>query len=204
MTSRIAARSATAVSVAALTTAALVATALPAVAEQASHRDATGDVVLLGGEDGSVTPQPGWKPGDIERIDVTHGAHRVRVRLAFRDVARRTDDAYIYKIRTPQRRFWIDGFTDSSRPQGHFFLSTNRRKPPRCAGLRHRIDYTNEQVRVSVPRRCIGDPARVRVGAAVQTWIWTDDPDQDKSRLDDGYATGEVEGLPMGPWLRRW
>ena len=61
---------------------ALVATALPAVAEQACHRDATGDVVLLGGEDGSVTPQPGWKPGDVERIDVTHGAHRVRVRLA--------------------------------------------------------------------------------------------------------------------------
>jgi hypothetical protein len=176
-------------------------TALPAVAEQASHRDATGDVVLLGVEDDSVTPQPAWEPGDIKRVGVAHGTHRVRVRLAFRDVALRTDDAYFYRIRTPHRRFVLAGFTDAREdPQGEWFLlSPSRERPVSCAGLRHRIDYTNEQVKVSVPRGCIGHPARVRVGALARTTIDA----KEQTRLDDAHSTGQVERITLGPWLRR-
>jgi hypothetical protein len=200
MTSHIAATSATAARIAALTTAVLVVTALPAVAEQASHHDATGDVVLLGVVDDSKTAQPEWRPGDIKRIGVAHGTHRVRVRLNFRDVAQGTDGAYFYKIRTPQRRFELAGFTAQERPQGEWFLlNPSRQRSVSCAGLRHRIDYTNEQINVSVPRRCIGHPARVRVGAHARTTIDA----KEQTRLDDAYSTGQVERITLGPWLRR-
>ena len=200
MTSRLAATSVTAVRIAALTVAALVATALPAIAEETFHRDDTGDVLLLGVEDDSVTPQPAWEPGDIKRVGVTHGSHRVAVRLAFRDVAQGTDSAYFYRIRTPHRRFMLAGFTARDEPQGEWFLlSPSRERPVNCKGLRHRIDYANEQVKVSVPRGCIGHPDRVRVGAHARTTIDA----KEQTRLDDAYSTGPVERITLGPWLRR-
>ena len=189
-----------AIRIAALTAAALVATALPAAAAQTFHPDATGDVVLLGVVDDSVTPQPQWEPGDIRRIRVVHGAHRVRVRLGFHDVARRTDNSYWYRLRTPHRRFGLIGFTAQDAPRGEWFLlSGYSGDPRRCAGLRHHVDYANERVEVSIPRRCLGHPRRVRVGATATTWIDA----KEQTRIDDAYSTNEVERFALGPWVRR-
>lgn len=200
MTPRVAAISAPAVAVAALAAATLAAAALPAVAAQTSHRDATGDVVLLGVENDSVTPQPSWKAGDIRRIGVAHRVHLVSVRLGFRDVARRTSNSYSYHIRTPHRGFWLIGYTAHEEPQGSWFLiRPNRGTPLRCAGLHHRVDYANEKVKVSLPRRCIGVPARVRVGASATTWIDA----KEQTRRDDAYSTNRAERTVLGPWLRR-
>jgi hypothetical protein len=65
--------------------------------------------------------------------------------------------------------------------------------------LRHRVDYVNEQVEVSLPSRCIGGPARVRVGAAADTWIDA----KEQTRRDDAYSTDRPERMTLGPWVRR-
>ena len=185
---------------AALTAAALVATAVPAVASQTSHHDRTGDVLRIGVEDGSSTPQPEWAQGDVQRIRAGHRTHRVGARLALREVRRRTDNSFFFRIHTPEGRFEVDGFTSQDHPHGVWYLiSPNRPRPTPCTGLRHRVDYRDERVSVSVPRRCLGRPARVRVGAAAQTWIDA----AEQTRLDDAYSTGQVEHITVGPWLRR-
>lgn len=171
----------------------------PALADMKTHRDSIGDVILIGPEDGSLTPQPSWKGGDITRIRVAHRAARVVVRMAFRDVARRMSNSYFYRIKTPKEVFLVDGYTDADHPQGGWFVgSETRKKSVACPGLRHLVDYTTERVKISVPRACLRRPGRVRVGAFVQTWVDA----KEQSRRDDGYSAEYVEGT-LGPWVRR-
>src|SRR4051794_16964494 len=186
-------------SAAVLTATALIATAMPAVAAQTSHHDPTGDVVLLGVEDDSVTPQPSWRQGDIKRIRAAHLAHRIGARLAFREVRRGTTNFFFMRIHTARGRFEVDGFTSPDHPHGDWFLLGATGDAIRCAGLRHRVEYGNERVRASVPRRCIGGPARVQIGAGAQTFI----DRAEQTRLDDAYSIGQVEHITFGPWLRR-
>jgi len=199
MSPLIEALAAPAVRTTALTLTALVATALPAVAAQTLHDDATGDVVLLGIEDDNVTPQPSWRQGDIKKIRATHGAHRVRVRLTMREVRRRTSNSFFVRVRTATRRFEVAGFTAEELPRGVWFLISPNGQPRRCPRLEHHVNYGSEAVRISVPRRCLGGPARIRVGAGAQTSIDA----AEQTRLDDAYSSGQVDHITFGPWMRR-
>ncbi len=79
-------------------------------------------------------------------------------------------------------------------------MSPSREGPVSCDGLRHRIDYTDEHVKVSVPRGCIRHPNRIRVGAHARTTIDA----KEQGRLDDAYSTGQVERITLGPWLQSY
>ena len=57
-----------------------------------------------------------------------------------------------------------------------------------CNGLRHRIDYAANTVRISVPRRCLDRPRWVRVGA--KTISLGVDRRGEVIRYDDALATG--------------
>jgi hypothetical protein len=172
---------------------------MPAVASQTSHHDATRDVVLLGIEDDTVTPQPSWKQGDIKQIRARHGAQRVGIRLNLRELRRHTNNFFFFRFHAAGGRFEVDGFTTHDHPRGLWYLISPNGEITRCPGLRHRVDYANERVRTSVPRRCLDRPARVRVGAGAQTWIDA----AEQTRLDDAYSSGQVDHITFGPWLRR-
>lgn len=184
---------------AALSATALVATAVPAVAAQTSHHDPTGDVVLLGVEGDTVIPQPSWRQGDVKRIWARHGAHRVGVRLTLRELRRRTNNSFFFRFHVATGRFEAAGFTTHDAPSGVWFLISPNGEPTRCPRLRHRVDYASEALRISVPRRCLGLPARIRLGAGVQTAIDA----AEQTRLDDAYSSGQVDHITFGPWLRR-
>lgn len=105
---------------------------------------------------------------DISRVRVAHRdtAVVVRVRSA---VALDAGQVYAFWIDAgdgPQPDYYVDlransGYDDVVRVVRSF---TDRRSYVDCRGLRLRADFFSDQpVSVRIPRRCLGDPRRVRV-----------------------------------------
>jgi hypothetical protein len=185
---------------------ALVASSAAAFAEAASHHDAIGDAYMVN----TGKAQPLWKPGDITAIRVAHREHRVTVRLTFRDLRHWGSD---YNIdfepphATPDTAFRLSGSNDPpTRPNQGTWLLRSGEDPVaiNCAGLRHRIDCTLNQVSVSVPRRCIGTPTRVRVAASVETSkLLLPEGEVVLQRIDVAYTNRPGYTKTFGPFLGR-
>jgi hypothetical protein len=138
--------------------------------------------------------------GDATSVDIT------RVRVVHRDAVKVTVRSDVPLAVSQVYSFWIDtgrgprptfrvsfvanaGFDDSLGVVDYFGQRPSRFV--RCPGMRARADiFEDAPVSLRVPRRCLGDPKRVRVAVKF---------------LDE--TTGSVDWAPerrtFGPWVTR-
>lgn len=169
----------------------MVHTAFTAQAQQLERTDATGDVVLRDPDSNAVSVEPDWANGDIVGLRVNHGPHRVKARLTFDRLSRDVGAIFHhFEIRTPRQVYRPEVLTNEGEWQGDVELWTPSRLKE-CKGLKHDVDYAKDVVRVWVPRRCLGDPRWVRIGAATSTWVEDEETEGILSRWDEALRTGE-------------
>lgn len=153
----------------------------PAAAERLSVTDRRGDVLRVeeGATSGVAAPEDTF---DIWRSTFRHTSERVVVRVRFDDL----------RPTGKRLRLWVDvedgrGRTNTIGVEGApgnrggtAWLMGDRGQDRPCR-VRHRIDYTRDVVRASLPRTCLGSPRVLRFGVLSEhvrrTWryAWLDD-----------------------------
>lgn len=152
---------------AALAVAMLPFAASPAAAETQRSTDAAGDTST---EDG---PGPGQATADIVAFRSHHGEKRVTVRLdmaAMRDSGKfyataviKTNDGTRYAVNYGRtRRGEVEGIDVVRGP-------LDKGKVVRCEGADGQFLLDEKALRISVPRRCVGNPGWIRTGGFVET-----------------------------------
>jgi hypothetical protein len=174
--------------------------AVPAAAEQVTERDARGDVVRV--EEGGSNPvsAPTARVGDVLRTTFRHEATRVVVRTRFVALERSGRRFTVWvDVQDRPGRVWYVGVRAEPRDRaGKTILMDSRGRDLSCTA-EHRIDYARDTVRVSVPRSCFGDPARLRFRVLTEhvrrSWAhaWLDNglaPTMDDRRWTGWLAAG--------------
>lgn len=135
-------------------------TAAPAGAEDLRMADGRADMWRLTGKQ-QFTPAPTVTDGDIVRTRWGHSAHRVVIVSSFARLTRH-DFAYVTRTRDQQdRRRIVHLQADRQHPTGTVRLF----RPPGAeigCQTRHRISYRTDELRISFPRECIGNPRWLR------------------------------------------
>jgi hypothetical protein len=101
---------------------------------------------------------------DVQRVMVSHKAHRIRVRMAFDDLRR--VDPQVYAVWFHHRGYLATAFVVARQHtwEGRNVLTEAGDDVVPCARLRHDLDYAHDRLVMSVPRACLGRPPWVRVG----------------------------------------
>jgi hypothetical protein len=153
----------------------------PAAAERVTVADRRGDVLKV--EEGATSGEPA--PGstfDVWRSTFAHTPERVVARVRFDDL----------RPTGKRLRVWVNLRDGRGRTHhvgveavpgdrsGTAWLMGDRGRDLPCR-VRHRIDYADDVVRVSLPRTCLGSPRVLRFGVLTEhvrrTWryAWLDD-----------------------------
>jgi hypothetical protein len=186
-----------------LTLAVAVSAALVPVAAQAgsySSPDASGDVVKFDFSAGEETPSkaPDVTDGDIVNSRVVHGPRRLTIEVQYRDLnASGGQIAHGFLIGTNKHRKREIVLTAvPGHWQGHKIMLSGHGKRVRCKGVHWSLQYGANLVRLSVPRRCLGNPKWVHVGIGT-----IEQPASGEAFfLDDANLTGTTgEKLKWGP-----
>jgi hypothetical protein len=189
--------------------AALIPTTSVLVAPTAAHAerlvtlDAVADTqsIRTDADEEIFTLSPEHTAADITGTVVTHGARRVRVQVAFRDIERTLPRAAYVKVRTPGRRFDIQ--TSRGTAETRTQLTRGQREDVvQCPGLRSSEDAGKDQLTVSVPTACLGSPAWVQIGVlSVVTEVGSGLDEPYFVYFDDAHMTSGFEdhGVRLGP-----
>ncbi len=159
--------------------------ALPAAAQQVRIPDARGDMIKVEEGGGNPQPAPGARVGDVVHTTFRHTNRNVVVRSSFAGLERTGRRFTMWvDVQNGARRTWFVGVEATRRDRnGHVIFMTGRGRDIGCA-VRHRINYADDVVRVSVPRRCLDTPRVVRFRLLTEhvrrTW--------DYAWLDNGLA----------------
>lgn len=177
----------------------------PAQAQTRTTHDARHDVV--GGADSEMNPThvvPRRAEGDVLSVRVTHGAGAVRVLLHYAQLSRerRAMVVHFVTLRTDEGlRAGVDLIVDRGDRHGQGdpqWSATGDSQESSCPGLRTRIDYRSDTVRMVVPRNCLSDPRWVRVGAGGGSFVGG------RLYADDAALRGRVaDDVVLGPRVRR-
>jgi hypothetical protein len=155
--------------VVALVAAFATATTSAAQAQTISNSDRAGDMVSIDFETGATTPAPDQTRSDVIRTRMRHGAHRVSVRVEFAELQRVSDGnlLFIQMVTNEGARRIVTLEAGPGDWGGHTEFTRADERLVRCA-VRHSIDYSQNVMTVSFPRRCASRPAWVkfRVAAA--------------------------------------
>jgi len=160
-------RAACATALTATVLSALVGLAGPASADRVIHRDARHDVMKATFASAELTPAPRRREGDVTRAMIDHRFRRVVLKLRYAELTRSSTHIEIAQLRTSERRtfglvlFGVEGEGDQVQlfgPDG-----------PGCKGLWSEVDYRENTIKLSVPRRCLDNPEWVRVGVGFIT-----------------------------------
>lgn len=172
---------------------------VPAAAEQRTVRDARGDMIRVEEGGGDPRPAPGATIGDVVRTTFRHTDRRVivRTKLAALERTGRRFTVWV-DVQNGARRTWFVGVEATRRDRnGHTIFMTGRGHDVRCA-VRHRVNYADDVVRVSVPRRCLDTPRVLRFRLLTEhvrsSW--------DYAWLDNGLALS-MDDRHWTRWLRR-
>ena len=181
----------------AVTTSVLVAGS-PAYAASRTFADPAGDVVSLGPADDETLaePAPDRREGDVLSLRVVHAPKQVRAVMRFDELTRptgRQQTVHVFSIRTSKgAREDVSLLVDRRHRQGVVV-----ERP--CRATTTRIDYAADTVRITVPRRCLGKPAWVRMGAGGGTITRAG-----TLFADDALVDGAIdEELALGQKVRR-
>ena len=178
----------------------LVLPAVPAAAQEVTEHDGRGDMIRV--EEGGSDPQPAptAEIGDVVRTTFRHDAARVvvRNRLAALERSGRRFTVWV-DVQDGARHSWFVGVQATRRDRGgQTIVMDDRGRDLPCTAA-HRIDYAADTVQVSLPRRCLGDPARLRFRLLTEHvragWehAWLDNglaPTMDDRRWTDWLAAG--------------
>jgi hypothetical protein len=125
--------------------------------------DPTGDVWSISDGENAPSPAGDAPSADVVRAVVTHRPHRVSVRMKFSDLRRADTAFYNATIVTPRRLRAAFVMTGPRRWGGRHLLVDGNFAKVRCPGFRHSVDYAADQVTMTLPRACLGNPRWVRV-----------------------------------------
>ncbi|HEY0645803.1 MAG TPA: hypothetical protein VGD39_20490 [Nocardioides sp.] len=173
---------------------------VPAAAHQITEHDGRGDMVRV--EEGGSDPQPAPSAtvGDVVRTSFRHETGRVsvRTRLAALERTGRRFTVWV-DVQDGAHHTWFVGVQATRRDRGGRTIVMDDRGRDLPCTADHRIDYVADTVQVSVPRRCLGDPARLRFRLLTEhvrrTWehAWLDNglaATMDDRRWTDWVAVG--------------
>ena len=126
--------------------------------------DPTGDVWAIGEGENAEWVSAGDVPtADVVRAVVRHGRHNVVVRMTFTNLRRVEPQDYSAMIVSSRRFGAVFVSAGPRRWKGRHQLVNGNFATVKCPRLSHSIDYDTEQVTMSVPRGCLGEPNWVRV-----------------------------------------
>jgi hypothetical protein len=125
--------------------------------------DPTGDVWSISEGESAPSPASDEPSADVVRAVVTHRRHRVSVRMKFSDLRRADTAFYGATIVTPRQLRAAFVMTGPRRWGGRPLLVNGNFAKVRCPGFQHSVDYASEQVTMTLPRACLGNPRWVRV-----------------------------------------
>ena len=172
--------------------------ALPgtATADRERSRDAIGDMWSSPVGTVDYTPAPSHVAGDIVSTRVVHAPRAVWIRIRLRELdTDNNGNFHRIAIKTDRRFRYVEIDALPDHWSGSVRTTGPAGRPVPCA-VRHRIDYALNQVRVRVPRRCLGKPAWVRVGVrstvAGALRVFT----------DDAHSRGVPSTIALGPRVR--
>lgn len=173
--------------------------AVPAAAQEVTVRDARGDMIRV--EEGGSDPHPAPRAtiGDVMKTTFRHTDRRVivRTKLVALEPTGRRFNVWV-DVQNGARRSWFVGVEATRRDrEGHTIFMTERGNDVACV-VQHRINYDQNVVRVSVPRRCLDTPRLVRFRLLTEhvrrTW--------DYAWLDNGLAVS-MDDRHWTRWLTR-
>jgi len=180
----------------------LVATAgaLPAYAGHLTVPDAHGDLMKIAEGSDTPRPTPAAKLGDIAASRFGYDQGRVTARVKFVELKPVGHRFRLWvDIQTRARRTWTVGVeaTPGDR-DGHVIFMDGHGRRPACA-IRHRLSYSRNLVRVSVPAGCVHTPKALRFT------LLTEQTRRDRryAWIDDGLVTADVGDTHWTRWLER-
>lgn len=143
--------------------------------------------------------EPDLHRGDITSLTVRHSSASVTIATGLRADARgRVARPWVWTARILTSR--NDNVYELIMGDGESDLYRNGRRVVGCAP---RVTLTRTGMVGSVPRTCLGDPYRVRVGVETQTKRGAYDPERPRFNYDDALSSGRTYS-PYGPTLGRW
>ena len=168
-----------------VTAGATVLSAVPAGAESVARDDLGSDVYTWNTDDESPTVTESRRARNVavQQVRAKHTRDAYVVATQMRSLSRNSDYFYLNSIiqrgdGTTYSAFLIvepddrNGRTVLQTPAGGETIA--------CRGMTHDVDYRDDRLRITVPRRCLGDPARFRAYGAVIN-----------------YPAGSVQGLSL-------
>jgi hypothetical protein len=187
---------------AALGATALVLLASPAYAATETVKDASGDVLVGSASEGEPgTRSPETKEGDIVRFTTAYSAKKLVLTLKLRAMPK-TDYMSVFRVEVAKGKPFeiLDG-----RSSGSSFTSIVRglEGPVDCDGFSVKNTRAKAQVKVTVPRSCLGDSPWVRTGGAFATGLLSAEV-SDQIAIDDARLDGKLpkRNLTVGPKVR--
>jgi hypothetical protein len=170
----------------------LLGVAGPVTAQEFVQHDRRGDLSRILWDSDVAVPAPGRRYADVVRTSYAHRRTDVVVRASFVELAPAGTLFGGVETRTSQgRRVFTVMATRGSRDG---FLFQGRKQKCRV-GIR--IDYAGNDLRVAVPRTCLGDPSwvQVRFGASVLR--------RDGDEIIDNAGAPRWTGSSPHPWSPR-
>ena len=138
----------------------------PALAADVTVSDGRGDMWVI--QEGATTadPAPQESVGDFVRTTFRHTATRVVVRSKFVDLTRegRLFRMWVDMRDQAGRRVFAKVETTPRDRNGHTQMFGGRGRDIAC-NITHRVDYAQNTVRVSFPRRCLSNPRTLQFRA---------------------------------------
>lgn len=185
------------------TAAAAVVLAAPAAyADTWTHTDAAGDARVVDRDSGDDTVSapardPRERRGDLTRVTARHGAEAVKVAISVRATAPIPMlTVTLATSRGDKLRVFYSPY-ESDRDD-YVVLRRYGREVP-CDDLT--VHETSAGYLATIPRSCLGNPYRVRLG--VQTHSYAPDGDVVREIQDDALRTARVDldAPRLGPWV---
>lgn len=173
-----------------------------AAAGSLQYADAgTEDVWLV--EDHPVFGTTYTPAGSVPNVDVLatrvrHVRQKVVIHASYAELRRDADRFYLTEgLRVPGGREWVVQVNTLADLRGTsaWYGVTQPAEP--CEGLTHRIDYAEDRVRLTIPRRCLGGPRWIRVSGLAEA------PAPGGLEYADNAQTDQAEFGGWSPKVRR-
>jgi hypothetical protein len=170
--------SVTLAAVSALCAAFIAVPAVPAQGETVKDSDAVGDMSDVTDED-AIVAVPDRTLSDVRATKLTHSAKRVAVRVDYVDLQKVGEVLGIFvDMYTDEKSRTVELSAFPADWSGKTQLYNWKFNKVSCDGIRHSIDYADNIMTVSVPRRCLGNPRWVNfrvLGFAEDSGSYWDD-----------------------------
>lgn len=153
---------------------------------------------------------------DITRLDVRHSRRAVMITTRLRDIEPDDELFTMMYVRTNRGGWWMDVLRFESRPDRWRVFAFLAKEPVlpdpedlpddscgigillpgESCRMGREVDVDRDRVRLSVPRRCLGNPRWVRVGVGASHWTVPEDPAEPEVSYWDAWEGG----VELSPW----